>query len=124
MHSGLTTMTSKTRTEGRALGYLGLCLCLGAILQVTGSMRAAILTVTTTNDYGLGSLRQMIQEAAPNDTVNFNVTGTITLTNGELLITNDLTIKGPGRGNLSISGNGQSRVFQIASNGVTRISGV
>ena len=40
---------------------------------------------------------------------------TIVLTSGELLITNSLTILGPGTTRLAISGNGSSRVFSINS---------
>src|SRR5260221_5048906 len=37
-----------------------------------------------------------IANASPGETITFSVTGAITLTSGELLITNDLTISGPG----------------------------
>src|SRR5882672_4904882 len=86
--------------------------------------RAAMLTVTNTSDYGAGSLRQSIQGAAPGDTINFAITGTITLTNGELLLTNNLGIIGPGATNLAISGNQASRVFEIGSNITVSISGL
>ena len=48
----------------------------------------------------------------------------ITLTNGELLLTNDLTILGPGATNLSVSGNSQTRVLEIGSNITANISGL
>jgi uncharacterized repeat protein (TIGR01451 family) len=83
-----------------------------------GALHAATFTVTNTNDSGAGSLRQAILDAnaAPGpDIVDFasGVTGTITLTTGELLITGDLTITGPGAGQLTISGGGASRVFSV-----------
>src|SRR5438132_12706436 len=87
-------------------------LCFG----IAASAGAATLTVTTTNDSGAGSLRQAIQNAASDDTINFSVTGTIALTSGELPITNNLTIIGPGATILAISGNHASRVFEIRSN--------
>lgn len=81
--------------------------------------------VTTLNDSGPGSLRQRIAEVAPGETIAFAVTGTITLTNGELVITNDLTISGPGAANLAISGNNSSRVFAISNSAATvNISGL
>src|SRR5437588_3026065 len=95
-------------------------LCFG----IAASAGAATLTVTTANDSGAGSLRQAIQNAASGDTINFSVTGTIALTNGELLITNNLTITGPGATNLAVSGNNQSRVFEIGSNVSVTISGL
>ncbi|HEY9174097.1 MAG TPA: right-handed parallel beta-helix repeat-containing protein, partial [Verrucomicrobiae bacterium] len=71
-------------------------------------------TVTTLDDSGPGSLRQAIADAAPGDTIDFAVTGTITLTSGELAITNDLTIAGPGQTRLIVDGNQASRVFGVS----------
>ena len=74
---------------------------------------AATITVTNLNDSGSGSLRQSIADATPGDTINFSVTGIITLASGELNIDKDLTIEGPGVNKLSISGNNSSRVINI-----------
>src|SRR5205807_2643988 len=49
--------------------------------------------------------------------------GTITLTNGELLITGDLCILGPGATNVAVSGP-ISRVFHVTSNLVATIAGL
>ncbi len=57
---------------------------------------AATLTVTNLNDSGAGSLRQAVIDAASGDTINFSVTGTITLTSAQISINKDLTITGPG----------------------------
>jgi hypothetical protein len=81
---------------------------------------AVTFTVTNTNDAGFGSLRHWISRANNNsgtDTINFapEVTGKITLTSGQLLITDDLTISGPGARVLAVSGNQSSRVFEIDS---------
>ncbi len=86
------------------------------------SRSAATITVTNTNDIGPGSLRQAILDAAPGDTINFSVTGTITLTSGQLVINKDLTIQGPGANLLTVSGNltDTSRVFFIAE-GITAV---
>jgi hypothetical protein len=81
-------------------------------------INAATVTVTNTNDSGPGSIRQAITNAAPGDTINFSVTGTITLTSGQLVVDKGLTIRGAGAGLLSISGNNTSRVFFI-NNGAT-----
>jgi hypothetical protein len=74
--------------------------------------------VTNTNDSGAGSLRQAILDAdASNtdDTIVFQsgLTGTITLTSGDLEIVNSLTINGPGASTLAISGGGNFQVFII-----------
>jgi hypothetical protein len=82
---------------------------------------AATLTVTNNNDSGPGSLRQAIADAAPGDTINFAVTGTITLTSAELVIDKDLTIQGPGAQMLTISGNNSVRIFHL-ENSSSRIN--
>src|SRR5437773_8903835 len=74
------------------------------------------LTVLNNLDSGTGSLRAAIAAAHPSDTIVFapSLNGqTITLTSGELFIKNGLTIAGPGAGNLTISGNFASRVFEV-----------
>ena len=81
-------------------------------------------TVTSLADNGgSGTLRQILANACDGQTIVFAPHGTITLTNGELVITNSLTITGPGATNLAISGNTNSRVFNISSaNAVVTIS--
>ncbi len=71
-------------------------------------------------DHGAVSLRDLIAQANASSTpqtITFapGLTGTITLTLGELQITNSMTIDGPGANLLSISGNNASRVFEIDS---------
>ena len=88
---------------------------------------AATFTINNINDSGTGSLRQAIIDSNSNsesDTINFSVTGTIALTSGELAINSDLTITGPGVDQLTISGNNNSRVFNIDSGVVVTISGL
>ncbi|MFZ4789744.1 MAG: beta strand repeat-containing protein, partial [Candidatus Competibacteraceae bacterium] len=75
-------------------------------------------TVTTLNDSGAGSLRQAVLDAnaAPDaNTITFQngLTGTITLTTGELTITAPLTITGPGATALTLSGNRTSRLVTV-----------
>jgi len=79
----------------------------------------ATLTVTSSADSGAGSLRQAIADAAPGDTIDFAVTGTTTLTSGQLGVAKSLTVAGPGASNLTISGNNSNRVFSIISGTVT-----
>lgn len=84
---------------------------------------AATRTVTSLADSGSGSLRETIAASAAGDTIEFAVSGTITLTSGELTNNRTLNINGPGPANLTVSGNRVSRVFRIVSGSVT-ISGL
>jgi hypothetical protein len=71
------------------------------------------LTVNNLNDSGAGSLRDAIAIASPGDIINITVTGTITLTTGELVLGKNLTITGPGQTGLTVNGDNKSRVFLI-----------
>src|SRR5215207_182504 len=93
----------------------------GAGLLFTLHPCAAIdLLVYTNSNAGAGSLRQAINNngalGGGNRIVFSNsVSGTITLTGGELLITTNVTIVGPGADVLTVSGDNASpsRVFHI-----------
>jgi hypothetical protein len=73
-------------------------------------------TVTNLNDAGAGSLRQAIIDTPWGGTVDFQagLSGTITLTTGERAVNESLTIDGPGAGIITVSGNDQSRVFDLS----------
>src|SRR5262245_5200525 len=83
-------------------------------------------TVRNLADSGPESLRQAVLDANDNpgdDLIRFAPAardGTITLTSGQLSITDDLTIDGPGVHRLTISGNNASRVFSV-SGGATDV---
>jgi len=73
---------------------------------------ANIIVVTNTNDSGPGSLRDALAIASDGDTIDATgVFGTILLTSGQLQITHNVIISGPGANHLALDGNGQSRVF-------------
>ena len=101
---------------------MGLPALLAAIVVGTTARQAEAGTVSSLADSGPGSLREAIASAPPGDTISFSVAGTITLTSGELLVAKNLTIAGPGPGNLAVDGNHASRVFHIDSNTVVSIS--
>jgi hypothetical protein len=90
-------------------------------LLLAGSALANTVTVTNLADSGPGSLRYAISSVANNGNIvfQFGLTGTITLTSGELAIGRNLTITGPGATNLTINGNGTGRVFNINSTNAT-----
>ncbi|PWU18269.1 MAG: hypothetical protein C5B50_09575 [Verrucomicrobia bacterium] len=80
----------------------------------------ATITVTNTADSGPGTLRAALAGAANGDTIDASgVTGAILLTSGELLVSNNVTILGPGPANLAVNGNGASRAFNISGTAVT-----
>jgi CSLREA domain-containing protein len=131
MHEIVLTSHLAMRSDScvRALLTVGVSIAL-LLLPPPYVVHAATLTVTNLadeNDHsctdGDCSLRDAIEKAATNDTITFGVTGTITLTLGQLEISKNLTISGPGTATLTVSGNNASRVFHIASGTVT-ISGV
>src|SRR5262249_3791008 len=76
---------------------------------------AITITVSNLNDSGAGSLRQALADANDGDTINFSVTGTITLTSGQLVVNKSVPINGPGANQLAVNGNASSRVFHINS---------
>ena len=85
------------------------------------------IVVTNANDSGAGSLRQAILVAPSGSTISFanSLKGqTIVLTSGELSISQNLTITGPGAAKLAVSGGGSSQVLEVASGANVTISGL
>jgi hypothetical protein len=88
------------------------------------------LTVTNNLDTGVsgdGSLRGEIAAANSGDTINFDPSlagQTITLTGGELAISQSLDIEGLGADQLTISGNNASRIFDISTGATVTIAGM
>ena len=105
------------RTTTNAIGVLLFC---AVVIQ----LQASTITVTNTNDSGPGSLRQALTNVNDGDVVNFAVSGTIALTNGELLVDKSVTISGPGAATLAVDGNFTTRVFHIGPGKTVSISGL
>jgi hypothetical protein len=85
--------------------------------------------VLNLDDSGPGSLRQAVLDANAQpgaDTIRFahGLHGTITLTSGQLDITDGLTIDGPAAGRLAVSGNHASRVFEVGNGIPAAIDGL
>jgi hypothetical protein len=88
------------------------------------SAQAAVLTVTNTDDSGIGSLRDTIDVAQAGDTIQFDAAlngQTITLTTVEILIDKNITINGPGADKLTVqrstaNGTASFRIFKILGN--------
>jgi hypothetical protein len=104
-------------------------ICFALICAATISVHADVITVTNTNESGPGSLRQALADANDGDTIQFDpaLNGqTITLTSGELVVADSITISGPGPNFLAVSRNSQSsnfRILHIQPNHTVAISG-
>jgi hypothetical protein len=104
--------------RARRLGALGsgmvLATSVAGIAITAAPAGADTRVVTNLDDAGPGSLRQALADANDGDVIDLSgLTGTITLTTGQLEITDVVTIQGPGPGALTISGNNASRVFNM-----------
>ncbi|MDZ8260823.1 Calx-beta domain-containing protein [Nostoc sp. ChiQUE01b] len=97
-----------------------------AIDDVSVKVDGTTYIVTNTNDSGAGSLRQAIINANNDpgiETILFDTTGIfgdatpdiITLTSGELDVTQAVIIQGTGANKLTISGNNTSRIFNASA---------
>ncbi len=119
-------MTGSTGVARRVIACLaGLCTVLSLTIMVTAPAHAevSVIWVTNTNDSGAGSLREALFEAqatAADDEITFapSVTGTISLTSGELDLSaggtsGNLTIVGPGPDALAVDARRASRVLHI-----------
>ncbi|MGH7789403.1 MAG: choice-of-anchor Q domain-containing protein [Candidatus Binatia bacterium] len=90
-----------------------------------GAVEAHALIVSNADDSGAGSLRQALMDANANadledilfDATFFGAPRTIRLASALPVISNSLTINGPGAALLTVSGNHENRVFEIG--GVT-----
>jgi hypothetical protein len=87
----------RSRVHSAIVGVLLFC----AIVVIGHS---ATITVTDNNDSGPGSLRRALADANDGHALTFAVSGTLTLTSGELPVTKNLTISGPDADQLSIDG--------------------
>ena len=106
----------------RQVLFVCACYCLVVAAPTRGN--AGSITITTLADSGPGSLRTGISQANSGDIISFAVTGTITNLTGELLITKDLEIVGPGPGALAVSGKYSWRMFNIAGGVALKLSGL
>lgn len=89
-----------------------------ALVALEDRTAPAVFTVLTLNDAGANSLRDCVAKAnaafGP-DTVNFDMalSGTVTLTTGEIAVNDATSFVGPGSSVIAISGNNASRIFNL-----------
>jgi hypothetical protein len=104
-------------------------LAAGGLVAVATPAAASQFTVTTTADSGVGSLRQAVLDANGNagpDEITFDPsidTQTITLTSGQLNVTEALTVTGNGATNTIVDGNASTRIFNVSGGVAFTISG-
>lgn len=99
---------------------------------IAGAERAhaTTLTVTSTADSGVGSLRDAIAAASDGDTIQFDAAlngQTITLTSAELVIDKGITLSGPGPDMLAVSRDSNAsnfRIFHVTPGHTVIIEGV
>src|SRR5262249_37110787 len=88
--------------------------CAALVSSLSPNAGAATIPVTSTDDGAPGTLRQAMPTATNGDTNDATgISGTIILTNGQLLVSNSVAIVGPGPNLLTISGNSAHRIFFI-----------
>jgi predicted outer membrane repeat protein len=109
-------MTAKSLSRNPMRNILSSCVAIA--MGVTSYAHAATHSATNTNDSGANSLRQAILDANADISTPVlvdatTVSGTITLSTGQLAITNGMTVQGPGAGQLTIDGNHASRIFYL-----------
>lgn len=107
--------------------------CIAIFCSVAATAVASTITVQDIGD-GAGNaancpgagcrLRDALAKVVDSDTINFSVTGAITLNSGELLVDKSVTISGPGANNLAVDANHASRVFHIEPGKTVTISGL
>jgi len=68
---------------------------------------------------GYTSLREAVEAAGTDDDIDFSVTGTITLTQGEIDIFDSLTINGGG--DITVDADGGSRTFDVSLTGTEEV---
>lgn len=115
------------RLDWQLMSKLVFLVLAGSVLVIVASSASLAATdkVTSLADDGSsGTLRFVMASASPGDTIVFTVTGTITLTQGDLEINKTLIISGPGAANLTINGAGTFTVFQVDSGVAAVIGGV
>ncbi|HOX58468.1 MAG TPA: choice-of-anchor Q domain-containing protein [Candidatus Paceibacterota bacterium] len=116
----IASATRKQALEPKLNSLVLAVACLTLLCSAPIGLRAATIAVTSTADSGPGTLRNALAGAANGDTIDVTgLSGTITLTSGQLTVSNSVTLLGPGAGTLTVSGNHASRVFDVTGTNVT-----
>src|SRR5262249_7691390 len=125
----LARMTSTRRASWRGRHRPPVPRFVPRLLALEDRTLPSVFTVAHLADSGPGSLRPAVLDANANpgfDLIVFAPAahGTIGLTTGQLSITDDLGVVGPGADQLAVSGNHQSRIFSISGGATVAITGL
>ncbi|HSV15279.1 MAG TPA: hypothetical protein VLI90_13550, partial [Tepidisphaeraceae bacterium] len=83
------------------------------------------IVLNSLNDSGPGTLRDAVATAASGDTIDASaLSGTIALTSGQLQITTDVSIVGPGADSLMLDGGGLDRLVTVAGGTTVSLAGL
>jgi uncharacterized repeat protein (TIGR01451 family) len=121
-----TGKTMKTRKNKlRTIAIMAAVTLLGAMANVRKIHAATIPVTSTADDGSAGTLRAALLSAVDGDTIDATgVSGAIVLTNGELVVSNSISIAGPGPANLTVDANYLSRVMHIMPDHTVTIDGL
>jgi hypothetical protein len=90
--------------------------------------RTLLSTLHVTNlldDGSTGSLRQVIAAAQAGDTIDFpGLSGLLSLNGSELVLDKNLTVTGPGAGQLTLDGHGASRIMEVTTSATVTLTGL
>lgn len=98
-------------------------LCCALALATAVPAGAAVLPVSTCDDAGPGSLREAALGAGSGDTIDLSALtcSTITLSSGEIALSGDVTLKGPGADALAIDAGFTSRILAHSGAGTLTV---
>ena len=124
MDAGANTGLITTDQRGLPRAVASLCGA-GAITDI-GAVETQRYLVTNLNDTGDGSLRWAVEDnnAAGGGVICINTTGTLPLTGGQLPLTQDVALSGPGADQFTIDAANGDRIFQIPAGVTAAMSGL
>src|ERR1700722_18043568 len=119
--------SARGRTAATLVAVASLIMGVGVVSGVLlPAPRAGAATdiVTNCNSSGPGSLPDTVSAASSGDIITFNVSCPVITLTAPIGLSQNLTISGPGAGNLAVSGGGSVGDFTVGSGVTATISGL